>query len=167
MQTRLPLSRRRPVRDTLAVMSSLVRQRRSDERVRSTALTIAGGAPPRDDSARMARVVAWVKAAMPYERDPVGSEAINDPLLTLEKIYAYAEAAGDCDDAATLVATLLESLGVKTRLVAVSVRRDRRFHHVGVEAFDRLRARWMYLDPFAPGEVGSKPSFTAAMRAAV
>ncbi len=131
------------------------------------ALRIVAGAAPRDESARMVRIREWVRGGMPFERDPRGTEAINDPLLSIEKIMAYGEAGGDCDDAAVLIATLLESIGVKTRFAALSVRRDRQFHHVAVEAFDRRLMAWKYLDPYAPQEVGKRPQFTAAMRVAV
>lgn len=168
MQFLHSLSRRRPVRDTMAIMSRLVRHRRADERIRAQAATIVRGSVPYDETERMRRIVAWVKDAMPFERDPRGVETINDPLLTVEKIAAYGEAAGDCDDAATAIATLAESLGIKTRFVAVSIRRDRMIHHVAVEAYDRRTGQWLYLDPYAPGELGgAAPKFTAQLREVV
>lgn len=167
MQTRLPLSRTRPIRDTLAIMAMLVRRRRGDQRVREAAHRIVSGAAPLNEYDRMVRVREFIRRSMPFERDPRGTEAINDPLLSLEKIAAYGEAAGDCDDASVLIAALLESIGVRTRFAALSVRADRQLHHVAVEAFDRRAGRWVYLDPYAPHEVGRQPKFTAAMRAAV
>ena len=161
------LSPSRPTRDTLGIMASLIRKRRADPIVRSTALSIVKGAQPYDDNGRMSRVLSWVKGSMPYERDPRDVEAINDPLLSINKISAYGRAAGDCDDAATLIATLLESVGVQTHLVAVSVRADRRLHHVGVKAFDRRGNVWRYLDPFSSSEVGRRPQFTNALEVAV
>lgn len=167
MQTQYPLSPRRPVRDTLAMMAMLSRRRRGDVRVRNMALRIVGQAPPLDDYTRMIRIREWVRTAMPYERDPRGVELISDPLLLLEKISAYGTAAGDCDDAATLISALLESIGITTRFAAVSVRRDKALHHVGVEAFDRRGNAWRYLDPYEPQEVGNRLEFTATLRAAV
>src|SRR5712691_7541957 len=107
---RLRLSRHRPIRDTLQIMTGLVRKHRDDRTVRDVALRVTSGCPPVNDRCRMARLLGYVKASMRYERDPRGGELIHDGADTLERLGAYGEAAGDCDDAAVCLSTMLESL---------------------------------------------------------
>ena len=164
VQTLIPLNVKRPVADTLYQMRRVILLRRADENVRGQALDIVRGANPQDDRTRIRRVGAWVKDAVTFERDPREVEAITDPILTLERVHAYGSVAGDCDDAAVLISVLLESIGIKTRLVAVSIRKDRVLHHVAVEAYDRIAGAWSYVDPFAPSEIGDNPRFTNALK---
>lgn len=163
---------RTPTAGTLALMRALILRGRISENVRSQAHAIVRGIPPLDDAARMRRMLAWVRAAVPFERDPRDVETLTTPDLLVERIQVHGEARGDCDEAATLLSALLESVGIKTRLVAVSIRPDRQFHHVAVEAQDarRTAARgggWIYLDPYGPQEVGAMPQITNALRVAV
>jgi len=162
-QRRVGLARRRPIRDTLQLMGSLVRRRRDDRRVRDLALRITEGCAPLDDRCRMMRLLSYVKGAMAYERDPRGGDLIHDPVDTIERIAAYGAAAGDCDDAAVLLSALLETLGIKTYLTAVSLRPDRRLHHVAVEA--KVGAFLIYLDPFRRAR--GAPAFTRTLRVPV
>lgn len=161
-QRRVRLSRRNPIRDTLQIMVRLVHQRRDDRRIRDVALTITAGCPRGDIRCRQNRILAYARHNLRYERDPHGNELIFDPVDTLDRIGANGQAAGDCDDGTVLVSALLESIGIPTRLVAVSIRPDRRLHHVAVEARDPS-GFWRYLDPFLRSRRGL-PSFTRIMR---
>lgn len=143
----MPLSRRKPVRDTLALMAAMVRRRRDDRAVRDLALRVTEGCRPMDTRCRMLRVLDYARRTLRYEMDPRGGELIHDPVDTIGRIGSMGIAAGDCDDGAVLVSAMLESLGIPTRLTAVSARPDRRLHHVAVEARDRS-GFWLYLDPF-------------------
>lgn len=162
---RVPLSRRRPVRDTLALMASMVRERRDDRTVRNLALRLTEGCRRGDAQCRMHRILRYARGAMRYELDPRGGELIHDPVDTIERVAAHGLAAGDCDDGAVLVSAMLESLGIKTRLAAVSTRTDRKLHHVAVEAQDPS-GFWIYLDPFLRSRLGP-PAFTRFLRVPV
>jgi transglutaminase-like putative cysteine protease len=150
-------------------MRSLVLKARGDEKLRAAAVGTVRGCAPHDDRCRMARLLGYVRSGMPFERDPVDVESIADPRLSLERILAHGEAAGDCDDAAVLLAALLEAIGIRCRFAAVSIRPDRVFHHVAVEAQDRrlFPEGWTILDPYGAQEVGAHPAFTAVQRVAV
>ncbi len=168
MQTPAQLHSVYPISSTLQIMRDLVLRRRADEKIRSQAHAITRGCPPNADACRMTRLLVFVRSAVPFERDPRDVEAITDPALTLEKINTHGAAAGDCDDAATFLSTLLESVGIRTRLIAVSIRADRILHHVAVEAQDRQRGgAWTYLDPYLPNELGGRRRFTQVLRAAI
>lgn len=163
MQRRLQLNRSAPTAHTLDLMRGMVLRSRADERIRSAAHAVVRGCAPGDDVCRMRALLGYVCAVVPFERDPVEVEAISDPRLMLEQIHEYGTAQGDCDDAATFLSALLESIGIRTKLAAVSIRPDRVLHHVAVKAHDRRRDFWVMLDPYGPREVGTKPRFTAAL----
>jgi transglutaminase-like putative cysteine protease len=163
--TRIRLSRRRPVRDTLQLMAAMVRKRRDDRQVRDLALRLTADCARGDTKCRMARVLRYAKGAMRYELDPRGGELIHDPVDTIERVAAHGLASGDCDDGAVLVSSMLESLGVATRLTAVSTRKDRKLHHVAVEAKDPS-GFWVYLDPFLRSKLGP-PQFSRFLRVAI
>lgn len=162
---RVQLSRKKPIRDTLALMARMVRDRRDDRRVRDLALRLTEGCPRGVNSCRMARVLDYARGRLRYELDPRGGELIHDPVDTIERINGGGLAAGDCDDGAVLVSAMLESLGIPTRLTAVSTRGDQKLHHVAVEARD-VTGFWVYLDPFMRSRFGP-PKFTRLMRVTV
>lgn len=166
METRFELNKAQPTAHTLAVMAGMVRNRRADEKIRSTAHAVVSGCAPTDDVCRMRRLLGYVKSSVEFERDPVDVEGLTDPALLLERIAQHGTARGDCDDAAILLSALLESIGVRTRFIALSIRRDGRFHHVAVEG-QQKGGGWYLLDPYGPQETGARPVFTAALRAAV
>lgn len=167
--TRHRLSRRRPVQDTLMLMRRLVRQFRDEPRIRDAALRATVRCGPVDDEGRMREILNWTRKVVRYERDVADQETISDPLHTLERVMVYGAAAGDCDDAAVLMAALLESIGIRTRFVAVSARRDRQLHHVAIEAYDKRRDAWRHLDPFRPDPPPGRAhlAYTREMRLSV
>lgn len=164
-QQRIPLSRRNPIRDTLQLMVRLIHRRRDDRQVRDVALTVTEGCPRGDMKCRQDRILAYARHNLRYERDPHGVELIFDAVETLERIGCNGQAAGDCDDGTVLLSTMLESIGIPTRLIAVSTRDDRRLHHVALEARDDS-GFWRYLDPFLRSKQGPPP-FTRMMRVRV
>lgn len=161
---RVPLSRRRPIRDTLQIMATMIRARRDDRAVRDLALRVTEGCKPMDLRCRMLRVLEYARRTLRYEMDPRGGELIHDPVDTISRIGSMGVAAGDCDDGAVLVASMVESLGIRSRLVAVSARADRRLHHVAVEAADRS-GFWFFLDPIQ--QRGPGMQFSRLMRVSV
>jgi transglutaminase-like putative cysteine protease len=96
----------------------------------------------------MGKIRGWVQSSLRYERDPRGGDLLHDPAELIDTVRLEGSAAGDCDDAATLTASLLESLGIPTRLTAISTRDDRKLHHVAAEGRDRA-GRWYWLDTFS------------------
>lgn len=135
-------------RQTLEIMRGLVRQGRSDVRVRETAVQIVRGAgiPGHDFARELATLFAFVRDRIRFTRDPVGVELLQGARYTLER------GAGDCDDKATLLAALLESIGhpAELRFRAIGVRPGSpQFSHVYVVA--RLGGREIPLDPTYAG----------------
>lgn len=91
---------------------------------------------------------AFVRDKIRYVRDVRGIESLQTPDKTLEFH------SGDCDDKAVLVASLLESIGHKTRFVAVGFAPGR-FQHVYAET--KVGQNWVPLETTEPVGVGWYP----------
>lgn len=85
----------------------------------------------------------WVRDNIRYVNDPVGQETVCHPEYVLQL------RAGDCDDASTLEAALLGSLGIDTRFVVVGLQIGGGFSHVYLQAEVKqpTGTAWMSLDP--------------------
>lgn len=89
----------------------------------------------------------FVRDAVRYRRDPVGTERVQDALQTLRLN------SGDCDDKVVLLATGLAALGWTPRFV-VQRQTGGDFDHVYLEAFDDKRGEWVAFDPTGDGQDG-------------
>lgn len=97
----------------------------------------------------------FVRDRILYVRDPVKVERVQTPEATLKL------KTGDCDDKATLVAAMLESVGIPTRFVAIAKRPIGGFSHVYVEAqiFARRGVpKWVAVETTEPWETGRFPT---------
>lgn len=133
-------------------MAALVRQYRTAPAVREAALSLVRDVPPKDYAGEVRAIFEWVRDHVRYTRDVRDVETVQTPQATLELEQ------GDCDDKTTLLAALLESVGVRTRLVAVGMVRPGSYSHVYAEAF--VRGAWVALDATMPHAVGWAPQFT-------
>lgn len=106
----------------------------------------------------------WLAEHMRFEADPPGTELVRHPLLMLDSINRGGYAVGDCDDAATLGATLALASGLLARYRVVGFSRDGPFAHVWTDAFDPRTGLGRDLDIFRPREL---PSGLAIYREAV
>lgn len=96
--------------------------------------------------ARAANAVAdYVRGALTYTRDPVGVEMLISPLVLINTIIAGQPARGDCDDHVLLLNTILESIGIEARPVAVQLFATDRYDHVITQAL--LPDGWTDFDP--------------------
>jgi transglutaminase-like putative cysteine protease len=145
---RIPLRPHRRIEDTLSIMAKMIRANRDHPSIREMGARIAGACGPLDDVCRMQAVKRWVGSAMRYEKDPRGGDLLHDPVYLLAKIRSDGTVAGDCDDATILTSSLLETVGIPTRLTAISTRPDRQLHHVAAEGKDS-RGTWYWLDAFS------------------
>lgn len=138
---------------TIAAMQERIDQGRRSAKVQGTAVRITSHVKSFDQLGQIRAICEWTRRNIRFRNDPVGSEALRTPDLTLEW------KAGDCDDYATLIAALLESLGIRTRLVAAATnpRHPAAFTHVWPEAL--LKGRWLACDMARPGaRLGQRPA---------
>lgn len=135
---------------TLRVMRDFARAaiRDPDQRIRAKALDILSGLPPRQRIAEIRALHAFVRDQIRYTRDPVDVELVQIPEKTLE----FGQ--GDCDDKATLLASLLMSTGHPARFCAVGFDGGG-FSHVLVET--PVGNGWMPLETIIPVDMGWFP----------
>lgn len=133
---------------TLAAMRKLVRAFKLDPEIRHFALDLISDLEPKDYKGEIKRIHAFVRDSIRYVQDITDTETLTSPNVML-KIRQ-----GDCDDKVTLLCTLLESIGIPTRMVAVAFRFGE-FEHVLAEA--KMKDRWFALETTEPVEVGWYP----------
>jgi len=134
-------------------MARLASQAKTTPLIRERALNIIGFVPGKNYRGEIDRIFIWVRDNIRYTRDVRGIETVQTPAKTLE----YKQ--GDCDDQVTLLAALLESIGVQTRFKAVGFTPGH-FQHVFLEAFDdtqRGQFKWIGLDPTEHVAAGWSP----------
>lgn len=134
---------------TLAIMSKLVKQFKTSETIRKLALSIVAHLPGKKWAAEAGAVQSFVKNNIRYVRDVHGVETVQTPLETLRL------GQGDCDDHATLVATLLASIGHPTRLIAIA-KAPGLFSHVLTQT--RIGDKWVAIETTQDWPLGRFPS---------
>lgn len=83
----------------------------------------------------------YVKVHMPYLRDPVGREYVQDPVMMVERLRG-GTLRGDCDDMSVLIATLLKSIGHHPRLRIVKYRKTSgAFNHIYIVVYTKNHGR--------------------------
>jgi transglutaminase-like putative cysteine protease len=84
-------------------------------------------APAKQDWAEVLALFEMVRNSIRYTRDVFNVETLSTPEMTL------ARRVGDCDDMATLLAALCQSVGFPTRFVAVGYQASGEYDHVYLE----------------------------------
>jgi transglutaminase-like putative cysteine protease len=141
---------------TLKIMRGFVRDavRNPDQTVRGRATALVSGLPARNWHAEIRALHSFVRDQMRYLRDPVDVELVQTPERSLEIMQ------GDCDDKATLLAALLDSIGHPARFVALGFNGEG-FSHVLVETriahTGNDKRDWMPLETIIPREAGWFP----------
>jgi hypothetical protein len=145
------------MRATLQVMRDFARAAVANPQqiVRTKAEQLVGGLPPRQWFEEIRALHGFVRDQIRYLRDPVNMERVATPEMTLEI------GQGDCDDKATLLAALLDSIGHPARFIALAFNGEG-FSHVLVETKVRNtgidRRDWMPLETILDGkEMGWYP----------
>lgn len=126
---------------TLAKMAELALAGVGDPDLMLRARTFALGKGARVNLARQAQnLLDEVRRRVRYVRDPIDVEALASPRLVLEHGH------GDCDELATLLASLAMNVGIPARFVAATPDAgDAEWRHVWVEL--QIGDRWLAADP--------------------
>ncbi len=127
------------VNQTLDWMAHLVRRDAADLHVRGFALNLVSSCGGHEFDCEIEQLFHFVRDRITYRRDPVQVESVQDTLRTLHVFQS-----GDCDDLVVCLASLLGSLGHKSRFVVLGKTRER-FTHVYLEAL--TKKGWLALDP--------------------
>lgn len=138
------------VLETLKEMRSIVRTWRVSPIVLQKATELTRRCPGKDWRCEAAALHQWVRDAVRYQLDVNGVETIRTPELTMR------ERAGDCDDKAVLLASLLEAAGHPTRFIALAFGPSPApYSHVLVET--RIADEWIAAETTEPWPLGRKP----------
>jgi transglutaminase-like putative cysteine protease len=134
-------------------MVPLVRKFRRHPLIRQLAVEIrqAMRIPGKDFLGEMKAIHRFVRDYITYVRDVRNVETLQEPPLTLSN------RAGDCDDQALLVASLLESIGAPTRFVAMGFDPARPDHYSHVLAEAQYNNRWIPIETTLERPVGWSP----------
>ena len=131
---------------TVRVMRDLVNKAKIDPYIRHSAATLVYLTPPKDYSGEVETIFRYVQNTIRYLKDVNGVETIAAPVKTLQTQY------GDCDDQATLLAALLESIGHQTRFVVTGYNWPGVLEHVYLQVM--IDGVWIDLDPTENHGVG-------------
>ncbi len=126
------------VEQTINEMRSLVDEALRDPQIIRLSTDIVRSVSAFDDYGEANALYEWVRRNIRFTKDPVNKEKLYPPAELL-KIRA-----GDCDDIAMLLGTLLMAVGYPARLMTVAANGDE-FSHVYVEA--NVNGEWVPLDP--------------------
>lgn len=126
-------------------MRELVRGGRKNPTVRQLAVALTRNLQQKDWYGEILALFEFVRDKIRYVKDVRTVETLHTPVMVLEN------GQGDCDDKTVLLASLLESLGHKTRLVAIGFAPEK-YSHVYPEVF--LNGKWISLETTEPVELG-------------
>lgn len=139
------------VRQTLKIMSALVKSGKKSGVVRQKALELTQHLRQKDRFGEIKALWSFVKNNIRYVRDINGVETIHTPEQILR------QESGDCDDKALLLCAMLESIGHPSAFYAIGTKQAGKFSHV--MAATRIgEKRWLPLETTEPVEFGWGPS---------
>jgi hypothetical protein len=134
------------IRATLKLMSDVAAKYKKDIGIvtlaRQLIATAPGPANAKNYSDFVRLIQHFVRDQIRYVRDIHGVETLQTPVRTLQI------RTGDCDDKATLIASLLASIGLQTRFVALAFNNGP-YSHVIAEV--RLGTNWVPLETIIDG----------------
>lgn len=136
------------IRMTLRIMAKMVRAYKHQPLMVELARAIVADVPAKNGAAEVDAIRRWIMEHVRYTSDVNGVESLQTPDALLESLQ------GDCDDQATLMATLAEAIGKSTRFKAVAFAPDQ-FEHVFPEV--RLGPGWVSAETTEEVELGWKP----------
>lgn len=143
------------VRETLRLMSKLVKQGKSNISIRTLAGQLTKNLPQKNFYGEIDAIHRFVQNEIRYVKDIRNVETIQTPIVTLNNRY------GDCDDKSTLTAALLESIGHPTRFVACGFN-GKDPSHVFVQTV--FNNRWLSVETTEPVKLGwTPPNITIKM----
>lgn len=115
--------------------------RRPELRLIASRVLQSAGVAHKDHRAEAEALYSWVKHEVRYQRDPIGIESVQSPLVT------YRLRVGDCDDQVALLAGLAMAAGLPVRFRVLGYSEDN-LVHIFTEVFDDRK--WWSADTTEP-----------------
>lgn len=135
---------------TLRAMSRLAREGAQEPMVQDAAQGAAGG--QLETRARIYALRRWLDFHTRFTHDPGEIELVRSPTAALLEIEATGVLRGDCDDVATLGASMALALGMTVRYRVLGWSRAGPYSHVLTECWDGRN--WIDLDVTRPKQLG-------------
>lgn len=115
------------IMQTVLLMKDLVQAAKMDPEIRQFTLNLVNFLPQKDHAGEAEVLFLFVQNQIRYVQDIADVETLHEPRYTL------AVGQGDCDDKATLLATMLQTIGINTAFVVAGYE-GRAYTHVYVLA---------------------------------
>jgi transglutaminase-like putative cysteine protease len=137
---------------SIAICAELVRRYKWNPEIRTAALKILRGAgvAARDKMAEIYAIYKYVRDVVQFRNDVNDIETLQTPVYTLQMN------AGDCDDKVTLLASLLEAVGYKTRFATISQNAAGAMSHIYTQV-QLPDQSWLNLETVRPVAIGTAP----------
>lgn len=129
---------------TLRVMAQHARDAARFDSVRRLAATLRDGTAD-DPVAFSMRLYNWMLQHVMFRPDPPGHEYVRAPTKMIDEVARNYETFGDCDDLATLAASILLAAGMEPAFVVVGPEGDGPYSHVYYAVMEH--GRWVPYDP--------------------
>lgn len=141
------------VRATVAAMSRVAAEAIRDPAIVQRAADIVRDVDGHNASAQIPVLRAWLAANVRFVADPlIDGDVIRTPALLLMQLDKVGVMQGDCDDVATLAATLGQAVGIPARFVTLAfIEPNAPYSHVFCELQDQ-HGQWHELDVTEPAE---------------
>jgi hypothetical protein len=115
--------------------------------VRSMVEQIVRQVQPKDYLGEILAVRYWVTERVHYVNDPLHTELVKDAQRLVEEVAAHGSAIGDCDDMATIIATMALQLGRVAEFVVVGFGEAGQYSHVFTRVKEPRSGEWVVCDP--------------------
>lgn len=125
----------------------------SSPAIRELAEDIVKEVPERDRAGEIRAVHRWCIASKRFTRDPYSIELLESPQRLAYEYHKRGKVLADCESISTLEASLLGSLGHRSRVMLVDANPfSRDYSHAIAQV--RYGGRWVNLDTSRDGRIG-------------
>ena len=140
---------------TIGAIVDFIITYRHHPHIRRLAMGLINGIPERQHKNEAKTIFLYVRDCIPFRKDIRDVETVQTPVQTLE-LHG-----GDCDDKTVLLNALLESVGLKTRVVTVSnIPGGVPLTHVFSQVL--IGNNWISMDTTRKVPFGAEPAGTTA-----
>lgn len=136
---------------TIETMLNMIRGTRGERSVVVYKLTehVVRELHPKDYLSEILAIRNFVAERVRYKNDSLTTEVVSDPQRMAEEIMEHGTTVGDCDDMATLIATMARQCGREAELVIVGFGRPNSYSHVFARVKEPKSRKWIVCDPVA------------------
>ena len=111
----------------------------------------------RDYLGEIKAITAWVRSKTRYTRDPYRAELIRHPKRQIAEYFETGQIVADCEDSATLLASLLGSLGHNSRVLLIDASPySKNISHAIAQV--EYNGKWMFVETTKDKPLGWSPN---------